>query len=116
MGLIAAIIGLAVAPARAATACVTLGVISVVVLVSYGYRHRQQAAPAAARPVEEAPGPRLTNAQYRALEALWAIILLAAAVATAVTDGGARRAAFSVPTAMAIAALVVLEVRRRQRR
>jgi len=114
MGLIAAIIGLAVAPARAATACVTLGVVSIVVLASYVYRHRRQVA-TAEKPVGDvpAPGPRLTNAQYRGVEALWVVILVAAVIATVATDGS-KGVAFGVPTAMAIAALAILETRRRR--
>jgi hypothetical protein len=115
MCLAASIVGLVLGPPRMVTASVTLGIIALIVLGSYGQRQRQAAAAQAQEPVETAPssGPRLTNTQYRVVQAMWAAVLVGAVIAMVAVDGG-KPVAFGIPAAAAIAALTILEVRRRR--
>ena len=117
MGLGTAIVGIVIGPRTALTDSITLGALSLLALGSYAYRYVREARSAPEKPTmaETRGGARLTNAQFRAVEALWAAILVAAVVAIVVASGP-KRAAFGVPAAFAIAALVVLELRRQSAR
>jgi hypothetical protein len=113
-GLIVAVIGVILGPSRALTASITLGAVSLIVLASFAYRRKREKDGALdSGAAGTAPGAaRLTNMQFLAVELLWAIILAAAIIAMLIANG-AKRAAFGVPVVMALAALIVLETRRR---
>lgn len=116
IGLIAAAVGAIVAPTRALAACIALAAVSLLMLGSYVYRHVRDREPLPkTTPAPKASGARLTTAQFFVVEALWAIIFVAAVVAVVIASGP-KRVAFGIPAVIAFAALVVLELRRRRAR